>query len=122
VESACLLSSLFSDLQPLLLPALLVPDDVFNADDEHGPTHEYESKHEHESKLLSDPNEFLSVHDAVAPTNLNVPILLDSQQRTRERRGALAPTISQEAADQRGADPELRDPNPPFLNERLPNE
>ena len=80
--SVSLLSSLFSELQPQLLPALLISHDGVNADDEHGPNHEYESKHEHESKLLSDPNEFLPVHDAVAhnavvPTGLNVQILLD---------------------------------------------
>ena len=82
VWSVWVLPSLFSGLQPQLLPALLISHDGVNADDEHGSNHAYESKHGHESKLLSDPNEFLPVHDAVAhdavvPTDLNVPILLD---------------------------------------------
>ena len=65
-----MLPSLFSELQLLLRPALLIPNVGFNADDGHG------SKHEYESKLLSVPDEFLYVHDAVVPT-LNVWILVN---------------------------------------------
>ena len=68
--SVSLLSSLFSELQPQLLPALLIPDDGFNADDGHG------AKHEYGSKLLSVPDELLSIPDAVVPT-LNVRILVN---------------------------------------------
>jgi hypothetical protein len=77
VWSVCLLPSLFSEFQLLLRPALLIPDDGFNADDGHGSKHEYGSKHEHGSKLLSVPDELLSIPDAVVPT-LNVRILVDS--------------------------------------------
>jgi len=71
VWSVCLLPSLFSEFQLLLRPALLIPDDGFNADDGRG------SRHEHGSKLLSVPDELLSFPDAVVPT-LNVRILVDS--------------------------------------------
>ena len=82
--SDCLLPSLFSELHPLLLPALLVPDDGVNANDGDGPTHDYESKHEPKrlsiAVTVSDEllcSTMVHAHSAVVPTDLNVRILVD---------------------------------------------